>query len=332
MQGRPFTFLERQKLELLLLGHLSLRAIGKMLQRNHGVLSREVRLGTDKRTGKYSAVSAQERADRRKSKPSKTGRGWKIENDPLLKAHIIKELKDGRMPHVISGRLKEYPPPDMEEKGISHETIFRWIYEGQGRYEDLYQYLRFGQKKRKKQRTRRTRDKTLIPDRVSIHERPQGIDEQKEYGHWESDSMVFQRGQRTRLSVQYERKAKYVMIHRLSDGTADETDIALEDSILSLPGNLWKSITFDNGKEGMNHGELKKKYGLQTYFCDPYASYQKGGVENCNGIIRRYLPREIDMTKITQKDIYAIQEKINNTPRRSLHYRTPKEVLEEICG
>lgn len=105
-----------------------------------------------------------------------------------------------------------------------------------------------------------------------------------------------------------------------------------ENRTLSLPGNLWKSITFDNGKEGMNHGELKKKFGLQTYFCDPYASYQKGGAENGNGIIRRFLPRDTDMTNVTQKDIYAIQDKINNTPRRSLCYRTPKEVMEEICG
>jgi IS30 family transposase len=122
------------------------------------------------------------------------------------------------------------------------------------------------------------------------------------------------------------------MIHRLSNGTAKETDSALEDSILSLPGDLWKSITFDNGKEGMNHGDLRKKYGLQTYFCDPYASYQKGGVENGNGIIRRYLPRETDMSRITQKDIYAIQERINSTPRKILGYKTPKEVLAEACG
>lgn len=332
MQGRFFTYLERQKLELLLLGHLSLRTIGTMLGRNHGVLSREVQRGTDKRSGKYSAGLAQERADRRKEKRRWGGRGQKIDRDPLLKTHVISELKAGRLPHVISGRLRRKPSPDMQGKTVSHETILRWIYEGHGRYEDLYQYLRFRRKKRKKQRIRRARDKTRIPDRVSIHERPTSIDERRDYGHWESDSMVFQRGQKTRLSVQYERKAKYVVIHRLSDGTALETDLALEDAILSLPGNLWKSITFDNGKEAMNHQDLKKKYGLKTYFCDPYASYQKGGVEQTNGIIRRFLPRDTDMTNITQQDIYAIQERINNTPRASLGFLSPREVLEEIYG
>ena len=142
--------------------------------------------------------------------------------------------------------------------------------------------------------------------------------------------MIFQRGQKTRLSVQYERKAKYVMIHRLSNGTALETEEALMKSVLSFPSTLWKSITFDNGKEGMNHGNLRRSFNLKTYFCDPFASYQKGGVENANRIIRRFLPRDTDMTKITPKDIYAIQERINNIPRRSLGYRTPREVLEEI--
>lgn len=333
MQGRPFSFTERQKFEFLLLGRISLRSIGRMLHRNHGNLSKERGLGTDRRTGKYSAVLAQERADRKKQKRKRgVGRGKKIDRNPILKAYVISELKHGHMPHVISGRLKREPPPGLSGTSVSTETIFLWIYEGQGRYEGLFQYLRFGRKRRKRQRARKTKDKSHIPDRTSIHERPKGIEERKELGHWESDSMLFSRGQKARLSVQYERKAKYLLIHRLSNGTAEETDLALNDSILSLPGDIWKSITFDNGKEGMNHGDLKKKYGLETYFCDPYASYQKGGVENGNGIIRRYLPRNTDMSNVTQKDIYDIQEKINNTPRRSLGYKTPKEALEEDCG
>ena len=119
------------------------------------------------------------------------------------------------------------------------------------------------------------------------------------------------------------------MIHRLSNGSAKETEEALTKSILSLPSTLWKSITFDNGKEGMLHGNLRRSFHLETYFCDPYASYQKGGVEHVNRLIRRFLPRNTDMAHITQADIYAIQERINSTPRRSLGYKTPKEVLAD---
>ncbi len=116
------------------------------------------------------------------------------------------------------------------------------------------------------------------------------------------------------------------------DGSAEETERALTESIESLPQPLWKTITFDNGGEGANHGRLRETFNLQTYFCDPYASYQKGGVENANRIIRRYLPRGTDMSTITQKDIYAIQERINSTPRKVLGYKTPKEVLAEASG
>lgn len=157
------------------------------------------------------------------------------------------------------------------------------------------------------------------------------MDERKEVGHWETDSMVFSK-QRERLSVQIERKARYVMIHRLPDGTAEATDGALHDSIQSLPQNLWKTLTFDNGGEGTNHASLRTGYGIKTFFCDPYASWQKGGVENANRIIRRYLPRQTDMGLITSQDIYAIQQKINATPRKILGYKTPAEVLREISG
>ena len=122
------------------------------------------------------------------------------------------------------------------------------------------------------------------------------------------------------------------MVHRLSNGSAEETAQALIKSIESFPTPIWKTITFDNGGEGAHHQQLKETFNLHTYFCDPYASYQKGSVENANRIIRRYLPRGTDMSKITQEDIYAIQEKINNTPRKILGYKTPKEVLAETCG
>ena len=122
------------------------------------------------------------------------------------------------------------------------------------------------------------------------------------------------------------------MVHRLSNGSAEETEQALMKSIESFPEPLWKTITFDNGGEGAHHQRLKETFNLQTYFCDPYASYQKGSVENANRIIRRYLPRGTDMSTITQQDIYDVQERINSTPRKILGYKTPKEVLEELCG
>ncbi|MEK6755839.1 MAG: IS30 family transposase [Bacteroidota bacterium] len=315
-------------MEIRLKAHVSLRDIGRVLHRNHGVISREVVRNSGK-DGVYSAVLAQEKAEDRRRR--NRDRRCKIDEDPVLKSHVLKELRRGLKPHVIAGVMKYHPEMFMAGRYVCHETIFQWIYAGKGRFEDVYKYLVFQQRRRRKRRVGRRWKKVCIPERTSIHARPEGINERKEYGHWETDSMVFSR-QKPRLSVQYERKAKYVMIHRLSDGTAKETEEALMKSILSFPTPLWKTITFDNGREGVNHGSLRRTFNLETYFCDPYASYQKGGVEQANGIIRRFLPRDTDMSQITDQHIYAIQETINNTPRRSLCYKTPKEVVAELCG
>ncbi len=314
-------------IELRLKAHVSLRQIGRDLKRNHGVISREIALNCS-RDGTYSAVLAQEKADHRREK--RRTRKRKLDLDDALREHVVSEIRSRQSPDVIAGRLKTDPPRGLERRTISHEAIYQWIQSGEGRKLGLHHFLLSGRPRRQKHYTRKKR-KAHIPERVSIHTRPEGINERKEFGHWETDSMVFSK-QRERLSVQYERKARYVAIHRLSNGTAEATEEALQDSIQSLPQDLWKTLTFDNGGEGANHSNLREQYGIQTYFCDPYASWQKGGVENTNRIIRRYLPRNTDMSKITQQDIYDIQERINNTPRKILGYKTPKEVMAEAQG
>lgn len=327
MQIRPLTVLERQKIELYLKGNIPIRQIGRLLKRAHTIILREIRRNRD-RDGRYSAKNAEERADRRYRKRRK--RTCKLDTDLRLRTHVIEELTRGQSPDVIAGHLKRTELKELKGSSVSHETIYHWIQEGEGRKEGLWRHLKYGRKKRRKHHARKHRQ-THIPERISIWERPKSVEERKEVGHWESDSMVFT-GQKQRLSVQYERKAKYVAIHRLSNGSAEETERAITKSIESLPQPAWKTITFDNGGEGANHVRLKEAFNLQTYFCDPYASWQKGGVENVNGIIRRSLPRSTNLSLLTDQDIYEIQERINNTPRKSLGYWTPSEVLREACG
>ncbi len=314
-------------IELRLKAHVSIRQVGRDLGRNHGVVSREIGLNRS-RDGTYSAVLAQEKTDRRRERQKHRKR--KLDRDDALREHVIRELRAGRSPDVIAGRLKTAPPQGLEGKTISHESIYAWIQKGEGRKLGLHRFLLSGRPRRRKRHGRKER-KTHIPERISIHERPEGIDGRKEVGHWESDSMVFSK-QRERVSVQIERTARYVVIHRLSDGSAEETEEALHESIQSLPQDLWKTLTFDNGGEGANHAALRSAYDIKTYFCDPYASWQKGSVENANGIVRRFLPRTTNMTDITNQDIHEIQERINSTPRKILGYKTPKEVMAEACG
>lgn len=327
MQGSHLTCLERQMIEFRLKAHVGIRQIGRDLKRNHGVISYEIKRNCS-RDGTYSAVLAQDKTDRRREKRRKRKR--KLDMDDALRRFVISEIERGQSPDVIAGRLKTNPPPHLKDKTISHEAIYQWIQVGEGRNLGLHHHLLSGRPRRQKHRSRKKR-KSHIPERISIHARPNSVDERTEVGHWETDSMVFSK-QKIRLSVQYERKTRYVIIHRLSNGSAKETEQALQDSIQSFPQPIWKTITFDNGSEGATHYKLKETFNLQTYFCDPYASWQKGGVENTNKIIRRFLPRDTDMSHITIQDLYAIQQKINTTPRKILGYKTPAEILEEISG
>lgn len=324
MQGRPISCLERAQIELRLKAHVSLRQIARDLKRRHRVIQYEVKANA-LRNGGYSAVYAQALADRRRRVRRAPPR--KLDQDLLLQAHVITELTRGMSPDVISGRLRIDPPRHLRSRYISHESIYTWIQAGKGQAFGLYRFLCSGRLKRQKRGGRKTR-KTHIPGRIPIQARPPEVDTRGGVGHWESDSVLFSK-QRTRLSVQYERKSRYVLIQRLSNGTAEETEQALMRSIESLPLSIWKSITFDNGGEGARHGTLHSLFNIRTFFCDPFASWQKGGVENTNRLIRRYLPRHTDMASITQAELYAIQEQLNSTPRKILAYKTPKEVLAE---
>ena len=151
------------------------------------------------------------------------------------------------------------------------------------------------------------------------------------FGHWESDSVIYTK-QKPVLSVQLERKSRLVRFHKTRDKTAEETEHAIRKTIESLPKECFKTMTFDNGTEGARHGNIRDDYEIDTYFCDTYSSWQKGGVENVNGIIRWFLPKTKDLSVLSDREIYDIQELINDTPRKCLGYRTPNEVIRQYLN
>ena len=319
------TYYERQIIEFGLRNGKSHRAIAKSLSRDHSVIDREVKRNKGDYLP-YTADRAQCIADRRQHKRTQK----KLEKDKDLKDYAVDKIREDISPEQTAGRLKTCPPDNLKGKTICHETIYQYIYEGEGRYEYLYPHLRRGKKKRQKQRARKPR-KTSILERISIHERSLEIDERMTYGHWESDTMLCKK-QRETVSVQYERKSQLTRIHKAVDKSAEETEQAIRASIDSLPEYLFKSITFDNGGEGACHLNLKRDYLLETFFCDAYASWQKGGVENINGLIRQYIPKNANLSNMTEKHIYDIQERLNNRPRKNLNYLTPNEVIAKEVG
>ena len=310
---------EREQIEYYLKLRLSKRSVAKRLKRDSSVIIREINRNRG-RDGVYRAKEAQKKAGVKARKTNKR----KLDKDEFLLKYVVDQLEEGLSPEQIAGRLKECPPRDLKGQTISHESIYQYIYETiYGKH--LYQYLRKARKKRGQKKGRKTQE-NRIKGRVSIHERPKEIDQKSRYGDWESDLMEFSKQKRA-LSVQYERKGMLVRLGKVANKTALEKEEALMKSADSLPGYLWKSITFDNGSENACHTKLKDNLGLETYFCDAYSAWQKGGVENINGLIRQYLPRRTDLSKITDEDVQAIQERLNNRPRKSLNYRTPNEII-----
>jgi len=315
------TFYDREKLQYWLRTKISLRKIARLMGKDHSVLSREIRRNNSYGRKGYRADIAQREFEKRRHKQ----RRGKLDKYPKLKEYVIKGLKNEWSPDVIAGKLKVSKPKEVEDKTISHESIYHYIYNKSPKWEQLYKYLKNSQHKRQKRYARKS-SKLSIKERIPISMRPEYIGQRERYGDWESDSVIFSK-QKTALSVQLERKSRLVRMHKVANKTGEETRNALIKSIESLPNELTKTITFDNGTENVKHIELKEIFNLETYFCDPFSSWQKGGVENANKLIRHYLPRETNLSKLTDRDIYQIQEKLNNRPRKSLNYQTPNEVI-----
>ena len=311
------TFEERKIIEKLLNKKVGVRAIGRIIGKSHSVIVNELKRNKSPHFP-YSAEKAQALYEQRQLNK---GNKHKIDRNKKLKKFIVEKLEEEQYsPEQISGKLKRFHQVDIGY--VCHETIYEWIYSKAKTHNKYYKHLRRHKPKRTKWHSRKKR--INIPNRVSIHERPEKINQKEEAGHWETDSMIF-RQQKEILSVQVERKSKLLRFHKCPNKTAEETQKALEKSIQSLPHYWFKSITYDNGTENVKHVELKEEYELETYFCDSYCSWQKGLVENTNMLIRQYFPRDIKLEHITEKYIKQIEDKLNNRPRKSLNYLSPNQ-------
>jgi IS30 family transposase len=326
MRGQPLTFFERQRIEIFLRGKWKVRQIARNLFRDHSVIVRELARNTDK-DGVYRAVSAQAKAEKRNRRPYRK----KLEVDEDLRNHVVKKLMLGWSPQIISGRLKNRPDSEMAGSYVCHETIYSFIYEGEGRFMGLYQYLVRKNKKRVRRFSRKPRKNKGLLHTTPIKYRPKEINERQEFGHWESDSIVSKKS-KPALLVQVERSSRLIRITKVDNTGAEETEEAIKLQIKTLSPTYFKSITFDNGSEGANHWKLMVEHNLDTYHCDPYCSWQKGTVENSNGLIRRYFPKGTDFSLITRQQIYDVQERLNNRPRKVLGYKTSSEAWTELTG
>lgn len=313
---KQFTLEDREILEDLLHRGVSNRGIGKRLHKSHTSIGDELaRNGYP--DGKYRAIEAHKRYLIRQRNKKKR---LKLEISPDLRLYVItKLLCEQWSPEQIAGALR------IKSGGktvLSHESIYQYIYSEEGKRLKLYQQLR-----RKKKPIRQpfgTRKKRLlIKERVSIHKRHKKINERLEFGHWETDLMIFSK-QKFVLAVTVERMSRYTIVSVLPNKTAKEMKQALTRVILDSGQRNVKSITFDNGSENVLHHELLREFpGLESYFCDPFCSWQKGLVENTNCLLRQYFPRNCDLGSFSQELIDKIVDKINRRPRKCLNFASP---------
>ena len=205
---------------------------------------------------------------------------------------------------------------------ICHETIYRFVYlSSLGQQERLWEYLRRA-KKRRTHRPGRRSQQSPIPNRVFIEQRPVEAQERREVGRWESDSLLYPHGQA--LNVLVDRFSRFTLVAKLEGRTAEATSTALTQRLASRPVH---SLTADNGSENVNHQIVSQTLGVAFFFCHPYHWWEKGTVENMNGLIRRYLPRRTDLRPTTQEELDQIADELNHRPRKCLHYQTPLELL-----
>ena len=317
------TYYDRQQIEHYLRLNCGVREIALAIGRTHSVVSRELK-NYRIELYPYTAKEAQHYAHQRQKRKHKP----KLIKHEHLRDWVVKKLREDWSPEQVAGRLKHHPPPELQGLYVCMETIYQYIYNEEEGEPRLYHKLRRRHPSRQRHGKRHHRT-VIIPGKVSIHERSEEITMKTQFGHWESDSLVG-KGHKGGASVQYERKIQLVRIHKLAGFTAQETREAMSRTVMNLPEGCVKSYTLDNGTETAEHSNLRYHHNVMTYHCDAYKPWQKGGVENVNGLIRQYFPKKTDFTQVTDQDVYFVQERLNNRPRKGLDFATPNELLSKL--
>lgn len=302
------------------IGHTQ-QEIADVIGCHQSTISREYdrsRLGRKKQ---YAANTAQKRAEERRQHSYDDRHRW--QNNAQLRSHVERELRNKRSPDQIAGRLKER----RRKHTVSHQSIYRYIERDKEEGGDLFQYLRYQGKKYKWRGL--AKDKTRIPNRKDISERPAEVNAKVRPGDWESDLVVSDQKGSGAVATFAERTCLYFQAILVADKSADEMVRASSDALGSLPPQMRLTMTHDNGREISKHEKITENLKITVYCARPYTSWDRPLNEWYNRELRRFFPKGTDFSQKTQADIDVAVEWLNNCPRRSLNYRTPKEALRE---
>jgi transposase, IS30 family len=305
-------------------GH-SAREIARALGRSHTTITREInRCGGRRR---YRAHAADREAWRRSRRPRPT----KLELCPELRRMVSERLQDDHSPEQIAGWLRlRYP--DNEAMQVSHETIYRALYvQARGTLRrELTRHLRRGRSRRyARSQSSKGQGQGKLCGMVMISERPPEVEDRAVPGHWEGDLLI---GTRTNaIATLVERQTRYCQLVALPEGSGAEAVCeALKQSIITLPAQLRRSLTWDQGSEMREHRRFSVESGVKVYFCDPRSPWQRGSNENTNGLLRQYFPKRTSLAGIGQERLDEVAEKLNGRPRKTLGFATPADKLAEL--
>jgi len=302
-------------------------AIAALLGRHRSSISREVAANGGSQA--YRAVDAEARACRLAARAKAT----KLESHPVLAATVTDWMQDQQWsPEQISGRLIEEFPDD-ETMRVAKETIYQelFVYGRGGLKKELVKHLRTRRPtRRSRSETSRNKASSPIPDKVMIADRPVEIDDRQIPGHWEGD-LIIGANNASQVGTLVERTTGFVLLVELADNRQAVTLAeALQRQIQTLPAQLCKSITWDQGSEMAAHVAFTIATDIAVYFCDPHAPWQRGSNENTNGLLRQYLPKSTDLSVYSQADLDEIARKLNNRPRKRHGFLTPSEKFNQL--
>jgi IS30 family transposase len=321
------SFVEREEISRGLAAGWSLRAIAESLGRAPSTVCREVNANGGRRG--YRALQADDAAYRRASRPKVA----KLAACPRLRAKVEEKLAKKWSPEEISGWLARTYPNNPELQ-VSHETIYQSLFvQGKGALRhELHVCLRSGRAmRRNKKWTKGGHGMGKIKDMVMISERPAEVEDRAVPGHWEGD-LILGKGF-TSVGTLVERRTRYVILLKLPKGHgAEAVREAMSKRIVTLPAQLRRSLTWDQGPEMSEHVRFSVDTGVQVYFCDPRSPWQRGTNENTNGLLRQYLPKGTDLSVYNQRQLDSIARELNGRPRKTLGFVSPSEAFAEAVA
>ena len=321
MPYRHFTSDERDALQVLLDKELEVALVARILGKHNSSIYREIERNQERGVylSRYADKASKTRRERSKPCP-------KRDNAKLMET-IESRIREDHSPEQIAGRLKLEHPDDPTLQ-VSPETIYQHLYAKiRSGSEDLRSHLRQNRKKRRRRLSGKNR-RGIIPNRHFIDERPAIVEEKTRIGDWEGDT-VEGMAKKGYVATFVDRASKYLIAFPLRHKTAMDLRWETCRAFSLLPAELRKTITVDNGKEFAEHKILARVLSVQVYFAHPYHSWERGLNEHTNGLLRQYLPKGLSLDKLSRKQLALYVDRINNRPRKSLGYRTPREVFFE---